>query len=95
MNARDSLIRIERSLLPSRTASNSVVWVGSWRRRASGETALREQILDVTKASQRYLKFQDGGASRCVGYPRMVETRRVWLSLQAISLRKVGPCSML
>ena len=30
--------------------------------------------------SQRYLKFQDGGASRCVGYPRMVETRRVWRS---------------
>ena len=28
-------------------------------------------------SSQRYLKFQDGGASRCVGYPRMVETRRV------------------
>ena len=26
---------------------------------------------------QRYLKFQDGGASRCAGYPRMVETRRV------------------
>ncbi len=32
------------------------------------------------KSSQRYLKFQDGGASRCVGYPRMVETRRVWRS---------------
>ena len=30
--------------------------------------------------SQRYLKFQDGGASRRVGYPRMVETRRVWRS---------------
>ena len=32
------------------------------------------------KSSQRYLKFQDGGANRCVGYPRMVETRRVWRS---------------
>ncbi len=32
------------------------------------------------RTSQRYLKFQDGGASRCVGYPRMVETRRVWRS---------------
>ena len=31
-------------------------------------------------SSQRYLKFQDGDASRCVGYPRMVETRRVWRS---------------
>ena len=29
--------------------------------------------------SQRYLKFQDGGASRWWG-PRMVETRRVWRS---------------
>ncbi len=35
---------------------------------------------DAPKPSQRYLKFQDGGASRCVGYPRMVETRRVWRS---------------
>ena len=31
-------------------------------------------------SSQRYLKFQDGDATRCVGYPRMVETRRVWRS---------------
>ena len=36
--------------------------------------------LALQKSSQRYLKFQDGGASRCVGYPRMVETRRVWRS---------------
>ena len=29
MKARDSVIRIERSLLPSRMASDSMVWVGS------------------------------------------------------------------
>ena len=29
MNARDSVIRIERSLLPSRMASDSMAWVGS------------------------------------------------------------------
>ena len=33
----------------------------------------------MVNPSQRYLKFQDGGASRC-GYPSMVETRRVWRS---------------
>ncbi len=35
---------------------------------------------EVKDPSQRYLKFQGGGASRRVGYPRMVERRRVWRS---------------
>jgi len=34
-NARDSIIRIERSLLPSRTASDSMLWVGSDRSSSS------------------------------------------------------------
>ncbi len=44
------------------------------------DMTMRAFVLDALKATQRYLKFQDGGASRCVGYPRMVETRRVWRS---------------
>ena len=41
---------------------------------------LGPDVCRKANPSQRYLKFQDGGASRRVGYPRMVETRRVWRS---------------
>ena len=45
----------------------------------ANETELTIPLREL-RSSQRYLKFQDGGASRRVGYPRMVETRRVWRS---------------
>ena len=62
----EALIALMRTLLPE-----------SLQHGGAEEILIRQ---DQDNPSQRYLKFQDDGASRWVGYPRMVETRRVWRS---------------
>ena len=53
MNASDSVIRIERSLLSSRMASDSMVWAGSVRSSSSQRRASRNARMNPSRAFVR------------------------------------------
>ena len=57
MNARDSVIRIERSLLPWQMASDSMVWVGSNRSSSSQRRASRNALMKPSRAFVRMAYF--------------------------------------
>jgi alpha-methylacyl-CoA racemase len=59
---------------------NSGALIEGFRPGVMERLGLGPDVCRKANPRQRYLKFQDGGASRRVGYPRMVETRRVWRS---------------
>ena len=62
---KDSVIRIERPLLPSRTASNSMVWAGSNRSSSSVAQCLDETVSRFrSHGSQGLLRFASRANTR-------------------------------
>ena len=72
MNASDIVIRIERSLLCSRMASNSMVWAGSMRSSSSHRRASPNALM---KPSRAFVRMARRG--RCASpTPWMISRRR-------------------
>ena len=72
MNASDIVIRIERSLLSSRMASNSMVWAGSMRSSSSHRRASPNALM---KPSRAFVRMARRG--RCASpTPWMISRRR-------------------